>query len=58
MTDHHEPTGVTIHDPRTDTLRDEREWTVLDKGQFRTLRLRVGRGVLDPPERDDGPRAA
>lgn len=40
------PTGVTIHDPRTDELRFQERWTVIDKGQFRTLRLTLARGVL------------
>ncbi len=59
-----EPTGVTIHDPRTDELRTQAAWTVVDDdGSLRTLRLRVARGVLDGPVEspsadDNDPRAA
>lgn len=41
-----DPTGVTVEDRETGQLRHETEWTVLDKGRFRVLRLRVGRGVI------------
>lgn len=41
------PTGVTIHDARTDTLRHDSEWTVLlEDGERATLRLRLARAVL------------
>lgn len=44
-----EPAGVSVHDPTTDELLDDDVWTVLYRGQFRELRLRVGRGALLPP---------
>lgn len=51
MTDRREPRGVVIHDPRSDTLRADATWTVLDDdGSLRTLHLRLARGRLLPED--------
>lgn len=45
---HPEPDGVVIHDPETDELLEQVEWTIVDweHRRLRRLRLRVARGRL------------
>ena len=46
MTDHLCPTGVVIHDPDGDRLREESCWRIIEDGRVRELRLRLARGRI------------
>lgn len=45
---HLDPDGVSIEESADTPLRTDKDWLVVDRGELKQLRLRVGRGTLRP----------